>query len=101
MKLRDLLPIIGVCLAVQGVVTVATLAFLRPSAAPTEPPPPPKPLPKTLPDDWRGREDSDRVPVQIITMADGQAWFVVGTDTAAWPPIVWLFDPVTGKWGRQ
>lgn len=63
---------------------------------------PSAPVPRTKPVDWSGSQhDSDKVPVQVVTLADGHAFFVVGTDTAAWPPLVWLFDVESGKWVRQ
>lgn len=95
-----------VLVAHTGITAMVTLCLHCPPAAPAEPKEPPPPRPRTEPVDWRWgapgvRIDRDQVPVQVITMGDGQAWFVVGTDTAAWTPLVWLFDSVAGKWVRQ
>lgn len=106
MQSRDFcywLTLVVVTLVVSVATSLCTRWMAGPVAlaTPAVPPPPPPPKPPTEVATWLGCNDTDCVPVQIITMGSGHAWFVVGTDTVSWTPLVWLFDPATGQWSKQ
>lgn len=88
-------------LFVAAVASVCTALVTWLVVRPRGPAPEPPPVPATIPADWQGLHDTDKVPVQVVTLTDGHAWFVVGTDTVDWQPRVWLYSPETKKWEEQ